>query len=108
MLATMTDTSAQEGEVSQSTGPMPTACSAALTTPESLLSIHDQVEADTISGRSHGTRNSARRTDDSGKCLTKNTASASPIEYWRSNETPVKITVCSSAGQKVGSWTTSL
>ena len=31
-----------------------------MTTPESLLSIHDQVDADTISGSSHGTRNSAR------------------------------------------------
>ena len=48
------------GEVSQLTGPIPNACRAALTMPESLLSIHDQVEAETISGSSHGTRNNAR------------------------------------------------
>ena len=61
MFAMITEASDQVGEVSQLTGSMPTACRAALTMPESLLSIHDQVDADTISGSSHGTRNSARR-----------------------------------------------
>ena len=60
MLAMITDTSDQSGEVSQLTGSTPTTPRAALTMPESLLSIHDQVDADTISGSSHGTRNSAR------------------------------------------------
>ena len=55
--------------MSQLTGSMPTQPSAELTTPESLLSIHDQVDADTISGSSHGTRNSARSVADSGKLL---------------------------------------
>ena len=35
--------------------------------PESLFSIHDQVEADTSSGSSHGTRNSARSVPDRRK-----------------------------------------
>ena len=67
MLAMMTETSDQCGEVSQLTGAMPRPDSAEFTTPESLLSIHDQVEADTISGSSQGTRNSARSVADSGK-----------------------------------------
>ena len=61
--------------------------------PESLLSIHDQVDADTISGSSHGTRNSARSVPDSGKLRWKNTASASPIANWKTSETTVKTTV---------------
>src|SRR5690349_22033803 len=75
MLAMMTDTSDQRGEVSQLTGEMPMPCSTALTTPESLLSIHDQVEADTIRGSSHGTRNSARNVTDSRKWRLKKTRS---------------------------------
>ena len=34
--------------------------------PESLLSIHDQVEADTSSGSSQGIRKSARSVPDRG------------------------------------------
>ncbi len=71
------------------TGSIPTAPSAELTMPESLLSIHDQVEAETISGSSHGTRNSARSVADSRKLLTKNTASAMPMVNWKISETPV-------------------
>src|SRR3954451_10731755 len=61
MLAMITEVSDQDGEVSQLTGPMPMTCRAVLTMPESLLSIHDQVDAETISGSSQGTRNRARR-----------------------------------------------
>src|SRR3954468_23399140 len=103
MLATVTEASDQFGEVSQSTGPMPTQPRAVLTMPDSLLSIHDQVDAETISGSSQGIRNRARRVADSRKCWVKNTARASPMAYWNSRDTAVKITVCSSAGVKVGS-----
>src|SRR5450756_396163 len=48
MLAMMTDTSAMPGDVSQLIWPMPKACRTEFTIPLSLLSIHDQVEADTI------------------------------------------------------------
>src|SRR5436190_4418144 len=47
MFAMVTDTRDHCGAVSQLTGPMPRPCSSEFTTPESLLSIHDQVEADT-------------------------------------------------------------
>ena len=87
MFAMITETSDQSGEVSQLTGSTPTSRSAALTMPESLLSIHDQVDADTISGSSHGTRNSARSVADSRKCWAKNTARASPIANWNTSET---------------------
>src|SRR5205085_860669 len=90
MFAMITEVSDQDGEVSQLTGPMPTACRAALTMPESLLSIHDQVDADTISGSSHGTRNSARRVAESRKCWLKKTARASPMAYWKTSHTAVK------------------
>ena len=102
MFAISTETSDQVGEVSQSTGAMPTACRNALTIPESLLSIHDQVEADTSSGSSHGTRNSARRTPDSRNFRGKNTASARPIANWKAIETNTKIAVLISAGANVG------
>ncbi len=85
----------------------PNALSAALTTPESLLSIHDQVDAETIIGSSHGTRNSARSVDESRKLLLKNTASARPIAYWKAIDTTMKIAVWMTAGQKVGSAKTS-
>src|SRR5512146_1424509 len=45
--AISTATSDQCGEVSQSTGPAPMARRKEFTIPESLLSIHDQVDADT-------------------------------------------------------------
>ena len=86
MFAMITEVSAQAGEVSQLTGPMPTACRAELTMPESLLSIHDQVDADTISGSSHGTRNRARSVADSRKCWLKKTASASPMANWKTSD----------------------
>src|SRR5689334_6463207 len=69
MFAISTEASDQSGEVSQLTGLTPNACSKAFTTPESLLSIHDQDDADTSSGSSHGIRNSARRKVDSGNFL---------------------------------------
>ena len=103
MFAMITEASDQDGEVSQFTGPMPTACRAALTMPESLLSIHDQVDADTISGSSHGTRNRARRVAESRKCWLKKTARARPMAYWKTRHTAVNTTVCSRAGAKVGS-----
>src|SRR2546421_2375893 len=103
MFAMITDVSAHCGEVSQFTGSIPIACRTALTTPESLLSIHDQVEADTINGSSHGTRNSARSVADSRKRRLKNTASASPIVYWNTKLTAVNRTVCVRAGVNVGS-----
>ena len=71
--------------------------SAALTTPESLLSIHDQVDADTISGSSHGTRNSARSVADSRKFRLKNTARASPMANWKTSETSGEDAACASA-----------
>src|SRR5512139_3303606 len=86
MLAMVTDHSAQSGEVSQWTGPTPTAPRTALTTPEALLSIHDQVEDDTISGSSHGTRNSARSVADNRKFLRKNIARASPMVNWKPSD----------------------
>src|SRR5919198_2274662 len=103
MLAMVTDHSDQSGEVSQWTGPTPNAPSTALTMPESLLSIHDQVEDDTISGSSHGTRNSARNVTDSRKFLRKNRASASPMPNWKAKDTSVKAAVCHRAGQNVAS-----
>src|SRR5690242_1233929 len=103
MFAMITEVSDHDGDVSQFTGSMPTMRRAALTIPESLLSIHDQVDAETISGSSHGTRNRARRVADSRKCWLKKTASARPMAYWKSRHTAVNTTVCSSAGAKVGS-----
>ena len=67
------------------------------------MSIHDQVDADTISGSSHGTRNSARSVAESRKCWWKNTASASPMANWNASDAAVNTTVCSSAGTNVGS-----
>src|SRR6266702_393286 len=79
MFAISTAISDQVGEVSQSMGWAPTALRKALTMPESLLSIHDQVEADTSSGSSHRTTTSARSSVFSRNRLAKNTASASQI-----------------------------
>ena len=106
MFAISTATSAHFGEVSQSIGCMPTACRKEFTIPESLLSIHDQVDADTSSGSSQGTRNSARSMPDSRNVLKKNTASARPIANWKAIETKVKIAVLTSAGANVGLWNT--
>src|SRR3954469_7391358 len=103
MFAMITEVSDQDGEVSQFTGPRPRACRAALTTPESLLSIHDQVDAETISGSSQGTRNRARRVAESRKCWLKKTARARPMLYWKTRHTLVNTTVWSRAGAKVGS-----
>src|SRR5689334_10922829 len=105
-LAMITDASDQSGDVSQLTGPTPTTPSALLMMPESLLNIHDQVEAETISGSSHGTRNSARSPRDNGKERLKKTASARPIVNWNTRDTSVNTIVCVSAGRKVGSSTT--
>src|SRR4051794_18055004 len=103
MLAMITEVNDQPGEVSQLTGSTPMRPSAALTMPESLLSIHDHVDADTISGSSHGTRNSARRVAESRKCCAKNTASAMPMENCATSDTRVNTAVWTSAGTNVGS-----
>src|SRR4051795_13350624 len=99
----MTEIRDHVGEVSQCTGVTPTACSTVLTTPASLLSIHAQVDDDTISGNSHGTRNSARSVAESRKFRWKNTASAIPMENWKASETRMKTAVCVNAGRNVGS-----
>src|ERR1035437_5472871 len=101
MLAMMTDTSAMPGEVSQLIWPMPKACRTEFTIPLSLLSIHDQVEADTISGSNHGMRNIPRRTPESRKLFLKNTARPSPIVYWKAIETAVNSAVFRRAGGEV-------
>ncbi len=67
----------------------------------SLFSIHAQVEPDTISGSSQGTRNIPRSRPDSRKLFLKNTASARPMLYWKTIDTMVKITVLRTAGQNV-------
>src|SRR3954454_24498330 len=100
--AMITLVSAQDGEVSQLTGPMPTPLSSELITPESLFIIQLQVEELTINGSSHGTRNSARSVAESRKFCAKNTARAIPIVNWNSSETPVNTRVWVSAGQNVG------
>src|SRR6185437_1095309 len=91
-LAMITDASDQSGDVSQLTGPTPTTWSALLTMPESLWSIHDQVDAETINGSSHGTRNSARSPRDNGKEWLKKTASARPMVNWNIRDTSVNTT----------------
>src|SRR5919206_3815774 len=106
MFAMMTETSDQRGEVSQLTGATPRPCRIELTTPESLLSIQDQVDADTIRGSNHGTRNSARSVVDSRKCRWKNTARAMPALNCTAMEATVNTRVCVSAGPNVGSATT--
>src|SRR5215203_1873167 len=103
MFAMMTDTSDQSGDVSQLTASIPTSANAVLTTPASLLSIHDQVDAETMSGSNQGTRNSARSVVESRKWWLKNTASASPMVNWKNNDPTVNTKVCSSAGANVGS-----
>src|SRR3954465_12375226 len=103
MLATVTDTRDQVGDVSQCTLSTPTASRTALTTPASLLSIHAHVDADTISGSSHGTRNRARRVVDRRKRRAKNTAAASPMVYWKVNDTTVNNAVWTRARVNVGS-----
>src|SRR5690348_11820076 len=103
MLAMTTDHSDQSGEVSQLTGPIPNQLSTALTTPESLLSIHDHVEPDTISGSRQGTRNSPLSVADSRKFFSKNSASASQMTNWKASDTSVNTTVCHSAGPNVAS-----
>ena len=52
------------GEVSQLIWVRPTASRPALTMPDSLLSIHAQIDAETSRGSSQGTRNSARSVAD--------------------------------------------
>lgn len=106
MFAMITEVSDQPGEVSQLTGSTPTTPSAELTRPESLLSSHDQVDAETINGSSHGTRNSARSVRDSGKCWWKKSARAMPMLNWKASDAPVKTTVCVSVGTKAGSVST--
>src|SRR5690242_14282996 len=98
----MTETSDHCGEVSQLTGAMPRPDSTAFTTPESLLSIHDQVDAETISGSSQGTRNRARIRVDSGNRRWKKTASARPRPNCTAIDATVNTRVFLSAGVNVG------
>ena len=76
-------------------------------TPESASNIHCHVVAETMIGSSHGTRNSARSTGDSGKFRWKNTASARPIVYWKNSETTTKNAVWPSVGRNCGEEMTS-
>src|SRR3954447_4942409 len=105
MLAIVTEINDHGEAVSQWTLLPPSAGMKELMTPDSLLSIHAQTEADTIRGSSHGTSSRARRVPERRKCWLKNTASASPIVYWNSNETNVKNSVCHTASANTGSWT---
>src|SRR3569833_447768 len=108
MYTMITETSDHWGEVSQLTGAMPNDRNTEFTTPESLLSVQDHVDADTINGSSHGTRNSARNVADSRKCRVKNTASAIPTVNWNASDTRVNTMVCTRAGTKTGSCSTVL
>src|SRR6188508_3160712 len=90
ILAMSTETIAHSGEVSQLTWGTPKSSRPALMIPDSLLSIQAQIDAETRSGSSHGTRNSARSVPESGKLLKKKTARARPIENWNAMETKVK------------------
>jgi hypothetical protein len=105
MFAMTTATMEVSGEVSQLIWPMPNALSAEFTMPLSLLSIHDQVEAETMSGSSHGTRKRARSTLDSGKLERKKTARASPRVYWKTMETTTKTAVFQRAAVNSPDWT---
>src|SRR5690349_6206266 len=104
--AMITETSDHPCDVSQCTGSVPFCARGQLTMPESLLSIHDQVDAETISGNNHGTRKSARRVADSRKFWAKKTARAIPMLNCKRIDTRVNTTVCSKAGPKVG-WASS-
>src|SRR5688572_6875975 len=103
MFAIVTDTSDHCGEVSQLTWFRPANSSTALTSPDSLLSSHAQVDAETINGSSHGTRNNARNVADNRNPRAKNSAAARPIVYWKNSETRVNRTVFTNAVRKVGS-----
>src|SRR3954447_9085539 len=105
MFAIVTETSDHGSEVSQWMLLPPTARSSELTTPDSLFSIQAHTDADTMSGNSHGTRSSARSVPERRKFWLKNSASARPMPYWNSNDTPVKKTVCQTAAVNTGSWT---
>src|SRR3954447_6132251 len=106
MLAIVTETNDQGVEVSQWTLLPPNARSSELTTPDSLLSIQAQTDAETIRGSSHGTSSSARSVPESRKCCVKKSARARPMPYWNSNDMPVKNSVCQTASENTGSWTT--
>src|SRR3954451_2678263 len=93
MLAIVTATS-EWFSLSHQTESMPKTPMSRLTTPESASNIHCQVVADTMIGSSQGTRNSARSKAESGKFRWKNTASASPITYWKNSDTTTNVTVC--------------
>src|SRR5699024_4969978 len=93
IFAMVTDTRDIPGEVSQLTGSRPNAVRMALTMPLSLLSIHAQVEAETIIGSNQGTRNIPRNMADSRKFVWKKTASASPRENWKAIDPKVNTAV---------------
>src|SRR3569833_2645848 len=93
MLAAMTDTKNQDGEVSQWTGPIPSSSSPAFTRPDSLLRSQAHVDADTMSGSSQGTRNRARRVAAHRNPRAKNTAIATPITYLNASDASVKTSV---------------
>src|SRR6478752_4847746 len=101
MFAISTETIAHCGDVSQLICSMPNTARPALTIPDSLLSIHAQVDAETSSGSSQGTRKRARRVPESGNFLKKKSARARPIEYWNTIDTSVKTAVLMSAGTNV-------
>src|ERR1700738_1011731 len=70
-----------------------------LSTPESLSNIHRQTVPDTTSGSSQGTSSSERSTPPSGKTRRKNSASARPIENWKTSDPAVNRTVLTTVGQ---------
>ena len=104
----ITATSAYSGELSHGIGPSisPMPCRKPFRMPVSWSRIDFQVALATISGISHGSRNSARSTPLSGKLLWKNSASSMPMTNWKAIEATVKIAVLASALRKIGSATT--
>ena len=75
--------------------------------PESASIIHCHVVPETMIGSSHGTRNSARSTPESGNDRRKKTARPRPIVYWKKSDTTTKIAVCRTVGQNCGEAMTS-
>src|SRR4051794_19466669 len=101
MLAMVTEAS-EWSALSHHTGSTPRTPSSRLMIPESASIIHCQVVAETMMGSNHGTRNSPRRTAESGKLRRKNTARAIPITYWAASDPMTKNAVCRTVGQNWG------
>ena len=104
MFTRITATNATSGEVSHGIGAsmIPRFSRVTLRMPLSCSRIARQAALPTISGSSHGSRNSARRTPLSGKFLWKNSASSMPITNWPTIDPMVNSAVLVSA--LVNSW----